>query len=182
MTDPFDLLGLPKRPLISGDEIGSAYRKLAASLHPDQSGGDEDRFKELGEAESVLRDPARRLRRLVNKGSGAAIPPEAADLFPQVATLLREADELLARHATASNHLAKAVLAAPLRKLAADLDTLLAILGNWHSALDARLATLDAAWPAHDPESVATLADSFSYARRWESQLRERKLTVDCLT
>jgi hypothetical protein len=25
------------------------------------------------------------------------------------------------------------------------------------------------------------LADSFSYATRWESQLRERKLTLDCL-
>jgi hypothetical protein len=158
-----------------------AYRQLAAKLHPDQAGGDETRFKELGEAETILRDPSRRLRALIEKTRESTIPPEAVELFPRVATLTHEADELLARHAAATNVLARAVLAAPLKKLATDLDILLSTIANWHSDLKTRLTALDAAWPAHDPEAIAALADSFSYATRWESQLRERKLTLDCL-
>ena len=179
--DPFALLGLPKRPLISDEEIGTAYRKLAATLHPDQAGGDEVRFKELAAAAAILRDPARRLRALIDLPPGSDIPPQAANLFPSVATLLREAGDLLDRHATAGNPLAKAVLATPLKKLAADLDLLLTTIAAWRSDLDARLAALDAAWPPQDPEDVAALADSFSYATRWESQLREKKLSLECL-
>ena len=181
MSCPFALLALPKRPLLSEEVIGTAYRKLAGESHPDQSGGDETRFKELGEAAAILREPARRLRSLIGHPPGSAIPPEAADLFPRVATLLREADDLLARHAAASNPLAKAVLAAPLKKLAAELDALLATIEGWHSHLEARLSALDATWPSVDPQEIASLADSFSYATRWESQLRERKLSLECL-
>ena len=177
--DPFELLGLSRRPLLSEEEIGTAYRKLAATLHPDQPGGDATRFKELGEAVAILRDPARRLRSLAGVTAVSIPPPEAADLFPRVATLLQSGDDLHARYSTASNSLAKAVLAAPLKKLAADLDALLSTIGDWRSDLDARLAALDADWP-HDPEPIAPLADSFSYATRWESQLRERKLSLDC--
>ena len=181
LVDPFELLGLTRRPLLSEEEIGSAYRKMAGTLHPDQEGGDEGRFKELGEAAAILRDPARRLRFLSGVRPGSIPPPEAADLFPRVASLTHEADDLLARHATASNPLAKAVLAAPLRKLSADLDLLLMTIGQWRSRLNEHLGILDARWPDHDPEVVADLADSFSYATRWESQLREKKLALECL-
>ena len=180
-VDPFELLGLTRRPLLSEEEIGTAYRRLASSLHPDQTDGNEPLFKELGEAAAILRDPARRLRCLCEVPPGNIPPPEAEDLFPRVASLTHEADVLLARHASAANPLSKAVLAAPLRKLAEDLDLLLSTIREWGSRLDLRLGTLDAKWPAHDPEIVSELADSFSYATRWESQLRERKLALDCL-
>jgi curved DNA-binding protein CbpA len=182
MSCPFELLGLTRRPLLSEEEIGSAYRKMAGNLHPDQAEGNESRFKELGEAAAILRDPARRLRLLSGASPGSIPPPEAADLFPRVASLTHEADDLLTRHATASNPLAKAVLAAPLRKLSADLDLLLMTIGQWRSRLNEHLGILDARWPDHDPVVVAGLADSLSYATRWESQLRERKLSLDCLS
>ncbi|MEY2907240.1 MAG: DnaJ domain [Verrucomicrobiota bacterium] len=179
--DPFALLALPKRPLLSEEEIGQAYRRLAGELHPDQAGGDASRFKELSEAAAILRDPARRLRSLADVIGGSQLPSKAAELFPEIATLLREADSLIGKHHAASNPLAKAVLAAPMKKLAADLESLLGIVHGWRSSLDARLAELDASWPAHETEAVASLADSFAYATRWESQLRERKLSLDCL-
>ena len=181
MTDPFALLGLQRRPLLSEEEVGIAYRRLAGELHPDQAGGDAARFKELGEAAAILRDHSRRLRSLIALPPGSAIPSEAADLFPRVASLTHEADDLLGRHATASNPLAKAVLAAPLKKLSIELDLLIEAVREWQSSLNAKLAGLDAAWPTHDPKEVASLADAFSYVTRWESQLRERKLVLESL-
>jgi len=181
MTDPFKTLSLPKSPYLSEEEIGTAYRKLAGELHPDQAGGDASRFKELGEAVAIIRDPARRLRSLAGVDGGSSPPPEAADLFPKVATLLQEADSLIARHAAATNPLSKAVLAAPLKKLTTDLESLLGIIHGWHASLDARLRVLEATWPTHNPKEVAELADSFAYATRWESQLGERKLSLECL-
>jgi len=181
MSCPFELLALSKRPLLSEEEIATAYRKLARELHPDQAGGDANRFKELGEAAAILRDPARRLRTLAGVDAGSTPPSEAADLFPKVAALLQEADSLITRYTTATNPLAKAVLASPLKKLAADLESLLGMVQGWHYSLNARLSALDATWATNDSKEVAELADSFSYATRWESQLRERKLSLDCL-
>ncbi len=48
----------------SQDEIQRAYRKLARQYHPDvnKSPGAEDRFRQIGEAYEVLKDPDRRRR------------------------------------------------------------------------------------------------------------------------
>ncbi|NYJ76050.1 MULTISPECIES: DnaJ C-terminal domain-containing protein [Allobranchiibius] len=61
----------------SDAEIKKAYRKLARTWHPDQNPGDtaaEQKFKDIGEANSVLSDPDRRkeydqLRQMVGGGA-----------------------------------------------------------------------------------------------------------------
>ena len=58
MASPYDTLGVPKNA--SADEIKKAYRKLAREHHPDASGGDETRFKEIQGAYDVLSDPEKR--------------------------------------------------------------------------------------------------------------------------
>ncbi len=58
--DYYAVMGVPRTA--SAEEIKRAYRKLAHKYHPDVSKekGAEERFKELGEAYEVLRDPEKR--------------------------------------------------------------------------------------------------------------------------
>ena len=59
--DYYEILGVPKNA--DANTIKSAFRKLAMKLHPDQNPGckvSEEKFKELGEAYSVLSDPEKR--------------------------------------------------------------------------------------------------------------------------
>lgn len=57
MGNHYETLGVDKGA--SQEEIKKAYRKLSMKFHPDQNQGDdqaEDKFKEIGEAYSVLKD------------------------------------------------------------------------------------------------------------------------------
>lgn len=54
----YEILGVSKGA--NDDEIKKAYRKLAHKYHPDKSGGDEAKFKELNEAYQVLSDKSKR--------------------------------------------------------------------------------------------------------------------------
>ena len=58
MPNPYDTLGVAKNA--SADEIKKAYRKLAREHHPDASGGDEARFKEIQGAYDLLSDAEKR--------------------------------------------------------------------------------------------------------------------------
>lgn len=61
MRDYYEILGVPRDA--DAATIKSAFRKLAMKLHPDQNPGckvSEDKFKEIGEAYSVLSDPEKR--------------------------------------------------------------------------------------------------------------------------
>lgn len=54
----YEVLGIQKGA--SSDDIKKAFHKLAHKFHPDKSGGDADKFKEVSEAYSVLSDDKKR--------------------------------------------------------------------------------------------------------------------------
>jgi len=58
--DYYEIMGVQRTA--SQDEIKKAYRKLARKYHPDVSESDDagERFKQLGEAYAVLKDPEKR--------------------------------------------------------------------------------------------------------------------------
>lgn len=59
--DYYKILGVDKKA--TQDEIKKAYRKLALKYHPDKNPGNtlaEEKFKDIGEAHEVLRDPVKR--------------------------------------------------------------------------------------------------------------------------
>jgi molecular chaperone DnaJ len=56
--DYYDILGVQKGA--SKDEIKKAFHKLAHKYHPDKSGGDEAKFKEVNEAYQILSDDQKR--------------------------------------------------------------------------------------------------------------------------
>lgn len=58
--DYYEVLGVKKDA--SADEIKKAFRKAAVKYHPDKEGGDEAKFKEVGEAYEVLKDQQKRQR------------------------------------------------------------------------------------------------------------------------
>ncbi|MBN2789543.1 MAG: molecular chaperone DnaJ [Candidatus Delongbacteria bacterium] len=61
--DYYDILGVSKNS--SKEDIKKAYKKLALKYHPDKNKGDkesEEKFKEIGEAYSVLSDDNKRSR------------------------------------------------------------------------------------------------------------------------
>ena len=62
MAKLYDILGVSSSA--NEEEIRSAYRKLAKKHHPDLagSGGDDERFKEISAAYSILSDPEKRAR------------------------------------------------------------------------------------------------------------------------
>lgn len=56
--DYYSILGVAKTA--TPDEIKQAYRKLAREHHPDRTGGDDTKFKQINEAYDTLKDPQRR--------------------------------------------------------------------------------------------------------------------------
>ncbi len=69
MKDYYEILGVSRNA--TQEEVKKAFRKLAQKYHPDKPGGDEQKFKEISEAYSVLSDEKKRQQYDMFGSSGA---------------------------------------------------------------------------------------------------------------
>ncbi len=80
--DYYQILGIDRKA--DKEEIKQAFRKLAHKHHPDKQGGDEERFKEISEAYSVLSNEKKRAEydaygRVFSEGSGQGAGAQGFD-------------------------------------------------------------------------------------------------------
>lgn len=182
MQDAFAIFNLPRRPWLDAAALRDEFHRRSASLHPD-AGGDSDQFTQLNSAHQTLREPAARLRHLLELEAPALlaqaqqIPPALADRFMRVAAARQSSSAFLAKHRAASSPLARALLAAEHATQSRALDATLADLESAQTESIAQLQKLDADWQSHLAE-LATLQAALSYLEKWTAQLRESQLQL----
>ena len=183
MPDHFATLAQPRRPWLDPGALRESFHRAAAQHHPDAAGGGAERFAALNTAHAILREPAARLRHLLELEApallvrAAPIPPALGDLFMQLAASRNTLEGFLPKQSAAGSPLARALLAAEKTALRRALETALAQLDAAHAAALAALRALDAAWAtgatAADLENLAPLQARFAFLTKWTAHLRE---------
>ena len=179
-TDPYGLLGLPRAFYLDLNAIEEAFRRSAALHHPDQADGSTAFFHELQEAAAILRDPAKRLRYLAGAAETSSIPlpAVATDLFPMIVTQLQSSDSLIKKYQATQGSLAKAIMIDELVKARLKINEVLSCVQQWQDDLAQKLHDLDTGASEISPQELLELAHSFSFAQRWNQQLREKELIL----
>jgi len=199
MTDPFQLLGLPRRPWLEPDDVKAAFLARSAPVHPDKihSAPEAEKaaaaraFAELNAAHLALAEPKTRLLHLLTLERGAKpadiqnLPAGLAELFTEVATRCRETDVFLAEKARVTSPLLQVQWFERAQARLEELDLLHQKLNDFHQRLTGELRALDRRWPAPGPDAgavPAALLDDveqlyrlYGYYNRWHRQLNERK-------
>lgn len=187
MTDYFALLGLPRRPWIEAEEIKARFLALSASAHPDRTHGDGDaagataRFAELNAAAACLREPKERLNHFLEletkeaRPTMAAMSSELMNFFGRVASILREADGLIAERARTTSPILQAQMFAIGLDLTERIEAVQREVAELRARSDEELREISERWPHSKPLArLRELAHIYATLGRWETQLRER--------
>jgi curved DNA-binding protein CbpA len=175
--DPFDLLGLPRRPWLDAADVRAAFQERARKLHPDARGGDAEEFARLNAAHAALSHPAARLRLLAGGSAPAALATDA-ELFLRIGAAVQEARGVRARLDEATSPLARALLATEIAEVRPELDACAAIVEASLLDAEAELRALDDVWPETQPAALAKLAARFERLLRWRRELVDRALEL----
>ncbi|MDR3403511.1 MAG: hypothetical protein P4L99_13520 [Chthoniobacter sp.] len=188
MPDHFAILAQPRRPWLDDEVLKEAFHRATAQQHPDVAGGSGESAAALNAAYAVLRDPAARLRHLLDLEwpdagpSSHSIAPEFADLFQKIAVRRQGSAALAKKMSAAQSPVARALLAGD---QAAQRLALEAVLTETDaaaaSALD-DLRALDAHWnyrDTHTRHAVAALQQRFAFLTKWQAHLREDLFRLD---
>lgn len=197
MTAPdyFALLDEPRRPWLDADSLKQKFLARSTNLHPDKIlSADESeksaaskRFAELNAAYNYLAAPKTRLLHLLELELGAKpkdiqqIPGGLADLFAEVATMCRHADQFLTEKSRAVSPLLQVQFFERAQEWIEKLNALQKKLRDLSEQLLTELKLLDAKWMDDDPKNRGGLLNEleklyrlFSYFNRWNGQIQER--------
>jgi len=182
MPDHFAILAQPRRPWLDDAALKEAFHRATAQQHPDVIGGSSEDAAALNAAYAVLREPAARLRHLLDlewpdlASTAAGITPELADLFGKIAALRQAGAALTKKEAAAQSPLARALLAGDHAAHRGSLESTLTTLAAAEAAADDDLRGMDAGWSTRDAAlhaRLAVLQQRFAYLAKWQTQLRE---------
>lgn len=182
MPDHFAALAQPRRPWLDPGALRESFHRAAAQHHPDTAAGGDAQFAALNAAHAILREPASRLRHLIELEAPALltrtapIPPALADLFMELATLRRNVESFGGKDSAAVSALRRALLAGEKLALRQTVTLALARLDAFHETALAELRALDSAWDTRTAdalENLASLQARFAFLAKWTAQLRE---------
>lgn len=183
MADFFSTLSLPRQPWLDSDTVREAFQRRSAVLHPDVPGsGDAAAFAELNAAYVTLRDPAPRLRHLLELlapetlTTNPAPPAELGNLFMQIGSWQQRAANLLQRQASATAPLAKALLAGEKESLKREFEAIRTTLQIAWDKTEARIRGLVLVETNDEKDEAARLYHRLVYLGRWQEQIREAAL------
>jgi hypothetical protein len=182
MPDHFAILAQARRPWLDDIALKEAFHRATAQQHPDVAGGSGDQASALNAAYAILREPATRLRHLLElewpaaPSTTAGIAPELADLFGKIAALRQAGATLSKKEAAAQSPLARALLAGEQGAHRRELESTLAALVSAEQAARDELRALDAMWDSRDDSTrlpLAALQQRFAFLTKWQAPLRE---------
>lgn len=177
-SDYFSLLSLPRHPWVDPVVLKANYHKAAAGRHPDHSGGQTARFVELGEAVSCLKDPATRLRHLLQltfpEASGGAKKTPDPEVFARVSEVLREASSALTKVKIASSTLGQAAARAAVKSARAGVQRELKKLQAARGELDALCRNAGANWAERGADFWFTQATRARFYGKWQRELEDK--------
>jgi hypothetical protein len=195
MTDIFALFNEPRRPWLDADLLKKKFLALSANVHPDKihSASESEKsaaakqFAELNAACNCLLEPKLRLLHLLELELGAKpkdiqqIPTALADLFAEVATACRNADNFLVEKNKATSPLLQVQLFERGQDWVEKLNGLQRKLNDLRGKLTHELKSLDAQWILADAAArreilprLEELYRLFGYFNRWNNQIQER--------
>jgi len=145
------------------------------------------RYTELNAAYQCLLEPRERLLHLLELEHGAKpkdiqeIPGSLADMFAEVATVCRNADQFLEEKSRVASPLLQVELFERAQEWTEKLQLLQKKLRDFSERLLAELKLLDTKWMAGDSKTRGDLLNEleklyrlFSYFNRWNGQIQER--------
>jgi hypothetical protein len=176
--DAFDMLGLPRRPWLDPAAVRAAFQERARTLHPDAGTGDAEKFARLNAAQAALGHPATRLRLLAGDAPAIAVAATDADLFLRIGAVVQEARGVRARLDEATSALSRALLAAEIAEVRAELAACSEVVATALAGAEEELRALDESWPEVAPDALARLAARFDRLLRWRKELSERALEL----
>jgi hypothetical protein len=180
-SDHFATLGQARRPWLAPEELKETFHRATARSHPDVT-GEAGAAAELNAAFATLRDPAARLRHLLELEHPAtlakqrAVPAALAEIFLRLATLRRAVDAFVEQQSGAVSPLSQALVASEKFALQRDVEKEQQAVEAVHARCVEELEALDRAWADRSEETVETAAElqqELAYLAKWGWQLRE---------
>jgi curved DNA-binding protein CbpA len=114
MKNAFEILGIPARLVIDAEALGTAFREVGKTTHPD-AGGDDNEFAALRGALEIVASPSKRLKHWLEimgapvelRGS---VDPLLMDLFSEIGAVTQRAEALIRKRDESKSALGLALL------------------------------------------------------------------------